>query len=50
MPIGAIIARESIMRWASGSHGSTFGGNPVGCAAALATLEVVEGLLPTTSA
>ena len=46
MPIGAIIARESIMRWASGSHGSTFGGNPVGCAAALATLDVVErGLL-----
>lgn len=45
MPIGAIIARESIMRWASGSHGSTFGGNPVSCAAALATLDVVEGLL-----
>ncbi len=43
MPIGAIIARESIMHWASGSHGSTFGGNPVGCAAALATLDVVEG-------
>ncbi|MCH7751605.1 MAG: acetyl ornithine aminotransferase family protein [Planctomycetes bacterium] len=43
MPIGAIIARESIMRWSSGSHGSTFGGNPVGCAAALATLDVVEG-------
>jgi 4-aminobutyrate aminotransferase len=43
MPIGAIIARESIMRWASGSHGSTFGGNPVCCAAALATLDVIEG-------
>jgi len=45
MPIGAIIARESIMKWASGSHGSTFGGNPVSCAAALATLDVVEAEL-----
>ena len=45
MPIGAIIARESIMRWARGSHGSTFGGNPVSCAAALATLDLVESEL-----
>jgi 4-aminobutyrate aminotransferase len=43
MPLGAIIARESIMTWESGSHGSTFGGNPVCCAAALATLDLVEG-------
>ena len=43
MPIGAIIARESVMKWTSGSHGSTFGGNPVACAAALATLDLVEG-------
>jgi len=43
MPIGAIIARESVMRWGRGAHGSTFGGNPVCCAAALATLELVEG-------
>ena len=42
MPIGAIIARESIMKWKPGAHGSTFGGNPVCCAAALATLDVVE--------
>ncbi len=42
MPIGAIVARESIMKWTRGSHGSTFGGNPVCCAAALATLELVE--------
>ena len=42
MPIGAIIAREAITTWESGSHGSTFGGNPVCCAAALATLELVE--------
>ncbi len=46
MPIGAIVARESVMKWASGSHGSTYGGNPVACASALATLDVVEdGLL-----
>ncbi len=42
MPIGAMIARETIDRWKSGSHGSTFGGNPVCCAAALATLDLVE--------
>lgn len=46
MPIGAIIARESVMTWPRGSHGSTFGGNPVCCAAALATLDVIEPLLP----
>src|SRR6476660_4498992 len=46
MPIGAIIAKESVMTWPRGSHGSTFGGNPVCCAAALATLDVVDGLLP----
>ena len=42
MPIGAFIARESVMTWESGSHGSTFGGNPVCCAAALATLDIVQ--------
>ena len=47
MPIGAIIAKESTMKWQPGAHGSTFGGNPVCCAAALATLDVVEReLLP----
>jgi 4-aminobutyrate aminotransferase len=46
MPIGAMIAKESVMTWESGSHGSTFGGNPVSVAAALATLDIVEGLLP----
>ena len=43
MPIGAMIAKESVSTWESGSHGSTFGGNPVCCAAALATLDLVEG-------
>lgn len=42
MPIGGIIARESLMTWGRGSHGSTFGGNPVAAAAALATLEVID--------
>jgi 4-aminobutyrate aminotransferase len=42
MPIGAMVAKESVTTWASGSHGSTFGGNPVCCAAALATLGLVE--------
>jgi len=43
MPIGALVAKEAITTWESGSHGSTFGGNPVCCAAALATLDLVEG-------
>jgi 4-aminobutyrate aminotransferase len=42
MPLGAIVARASVMDWAPGSHGTTFGGNPVSCAAALATLDLVE--------
>jgi 4-aminobutyrate aminotransferase len=42
MPIGALIAKESVMKWGPGAHGSTFGGNPVCCAAALATLDLVE--------
>jgi 4-aminobutyrate aminotransferase len=51
MPIGAIIAREAIMKWPPGAHGSTFGGNPVCCAAALATLDVVQReLLPRVPA
>src|SRR5678815_6101273 len=50
MPIGAMIARESIDRWQHGSHGSTFGGNPVCCAAALATLDLVENELMANAA
>ena len=42
MPIGAVIAKEHWMRWKQGSHGSTFGGNPVAAAAAIATLEVIR--------
>jgi 4-aminobutyrate aminotransferase len=42
MPLGAVVAREHIMSWPPGAHGSTFGGNPVSCAAAVATLELIE--------
>ena len=42
MPLGAIIARQSVMDWEPGAHGTTFGGNPVCCAAALATLDLLE--------
>ncbi|MDZ4767169.1 MAG: acetyl ornithine aminotransferase family protein [Chloroflexota bacterium] len=43
MPLGAILAREHLMTWPPGSHGTTFGGNPVSCAAALATIDLIEG-------
>lgn len=42
LPLGAIIAKTSIMTWPSGSHASTFGGNPVACRAALTTLDLLE--------
>jgi 4-aminobutyrate aminotransferase len=42
LPLGAIVARASVMDWPSGSHASTFGGNPVACAAALASLQLIE--------
>jgi 4-aminobutyrate aminotransferase len=43
MPLGAIIARDNVMDWPPGSHASTFGGNPVSCRAALATLDLLQG-------
>jgi len=43
LPIGLTVARRSLMeRWKRGAHGNTYGGNPVTCAAALATLDLVE--------
>jgi len=42
MPIGACIARSSVMTWPRGAHGNTFGGNPICCAAALATIDLIE--------
>lgn len=43
MPLGALLAREEVMHWNDGGHGSTFGGNPVSVAAAIATLRLLEG-------
>lgn len=43
MPLGAMLARKSLMTWPAGSHASTFGGNPVSCAASLATLRLLDG-------
>ncbi len=48
MPLGAVVSKKEIMtKWPPGAHGTTFGGNPVSCAAAIATLKVIvdEGLL-----
>jgi len=43
LPIGAVVARKRLMeKWAKGAHGNTYGGNPLCCAAALATLDLVE--------
>jgi 4-aminobutyrate aminotransferase len=46
MPLGATIARADLMSWSKGHHGSTFGGNAISCAAALATIDLLsEGLV-----
>ncbi len=51
MPLGAMIAKAEVMDWPSGSHASTFGGNPVSCRAALATLELLEkGMMANAAA
>jgi len=42
MPLGAMIARKSVATWPKGSHGNTYGGNPIACAAALATIKLIE--------
>ncbi len=44
MPLGAMVARADLLEaWGAGAHGSTYGGNPIACAAALATIELLEG-------
>jgi 4-aminobutyrate aminotransferase len=51
MPLAAMVARAEIMEsWSAGAHGSTYGGNPVACAAALATIELLEGGLVENAA
>jgi len=42
MPLGACIARKSVMNWEAGTHGNTYGGNPISCAASLATIDLIE--------
>lgn len=57
IPLGAVVGRAELMdpdvdpkAWRRGSHGSTFGGNPVACAAALKSLELIEGELVENAA
>jgi 4-aminobutyrate aminotransferase len=42
MPLGAMIARKSVVTWPRGAHGNTYGGNPIACAASLATIKLIE--------
>jgi 4-aminobutyrate aminotransferase len=42
VPLGAIIAKKSVMTWPRGAHGNTYGGNPLASAAALATIDLIE--------
>jgi 4-aminobutyrate aminotransferase len=51
LPMGLTVAGEQVMDWPSGAHSNTFGGNPVACAAALATLKLVRnGLMANAAA
>jgi 4-aminobutyrate aminotransferase len=52
MPLGALVANASLLEaWGPGAHGSTYGGNPVACAAALATIDLLEdGLIDNAAA
>jgi 4-aminobutyrate aminotransferase len=42
LPLGACITRKSVMDWGAGTHGNTYGGNPISCAASLATIDLLE--------
>jgi 4-aminobutyrate aminotransferase len=50
LPLGAFIARAEQMSWPPGSHGSTFGGNPIACAAGIATMDLLYGGLMENAA
>jgi 4-aminobutyrate aminotransferase len=51
MPLSAMIARKELLEaWGPGAHGSTYGGNPVACAAGLATIDLLEGGLIANAA
>ncbi|MHB8071030.1 MAG: acetyl ornithine aminotransferase family protein [Candidatus Cryosericum sp.] len=42
LPLGVMIAKKAVMDWKQGAHGSTFGGNPLSCAAALKTIDLIQ--------
>jgi 4-aminobutyrate aminotransferase len=42
MPLGACVARKEVMSWVKGAHANTFGGNPVSCAASLASIDYIQ--------
>jgi 4-aminobutyrate aminotransferase len=50
LPLGAVVARKKYMSWKPGTHGSTFGGNPIACEASLATLDLIQGGLAENAA
>jgi 4-aminobutyrate aminotransferase len=50
LPLAGIVTKAELMDWEPGGHGSTFGGNPVACAAASATLQLVESGLADNAA
>lgn len=50
LPMGVTIARDDVMDWPAGAHANTFGGNPVACAAALATIKLVRDELMRNAA
>jgi 4-aminobutyrate aminotransferase len=50
MPLGVAVARSGLMAWPPGAHASTFGGNPVSCAAALATIKLLKERLVANAA
>ncbi len=50
MPVGAMIAKDEVMTWGAGAHGSTYGGNPVALAALLETVRLLEGGLIANAA
>jgi 4-aminobutyrate aminotransferase len=50
LPLGVTTAKASVMDWPPGAHASTFGGNPVSCAAALATIQLLQDSLMKNAA
>jgi len=50
LPLGVAVARGGLMAWPPGAHASTFGGNPVSCAAALATIKLLKDTLVANAA